>query len=774
MYHLKINNIKQTDIHYNNTCMPFTKTKIGQLLILLLLLVFSQSLFAQKKLEELKLKVQNATDEEKAKILNDIGYYYIDSEIDYDNDSSLKYANLALSISRKTKNYYQEAFALKSIGFAYYYQQNFDTCIVIFNKAINILDENEDLELRKYLYNGIGACYYYKGDFNKTLEFWKKQLDINISQNNRELIAEGYMSIGVVHKNMDEYDQAIYYYQEAYKIQEEDKDSIGMASVLNNIGNIYFQFRANYTIALENYLKALDIYKKIGERENEAHLLNSIGLIYYKQEQLKLSLEYLSQALSIFEENKDRYKDRIAEVQTNLGLLHAKLGNFQIAYDYLNKCYQFYIQIGAKPRIAETLRDLGDVYKAWGKNQDALTSYNRSFEIFTELNMKSDIANLYKKFAESNASLGNYKKAFEYHVLYTHLNDSLFTEKLNEQITEIQTKYETEKKDKEIALLNSDKALQDATVKRQRLAIFFFIGGFFIISIFLILIFRLYRQKKKANVILEQKNEEISRQRDHIFQQNKEITSSIEYAKRIQTALLPPQELIDAIIPESFILFKPRDIVSGDYYWLNQKGNKIISVTADCTGHGVPGAFMSMLGISFLNEIVNVTQPENLRSDQVLNHLRELIISSLRQTGKSGESRDGMDMTICIIDTETLMLDYAGAYNAIYIVRGDELIESKPDKMPIGIHVKELDPFTPYSFQLLKGDIIYSCSDGYADQFGGPDNTKFRRKNFKDLLLKIHTLEMQKQKEVLDQTLFDWMAEFEQVDDILVCGIKIV
>ena len=387
--------------------------------------------------------------------------------------------------------------------------------------------------------------------------------------------------------------------------------------------------------------------------------------------------------------------------------------------------------------------------------------------------MKSDISNLYLKLAETNANLNNFKKAFEFHVLYTHLNDSLFTEKLNEQITEIQTKYETEKKDKEIALLNSDKALKDATLKKQRLTIFIFIGGFFLVAISLVIIFRLYKQKQKANIILEQKNEEISLQRDFIFQQNKEITSSIEYAKRIQNALLPPQELIDAIIPDSFILFKPRDIVSGDFYWLNQKENKIISVTADCTGHGVPGAFMSMLGISFINEIINITKTEELRSNQVLDHLRELIITSLRQTGKQGESRDGMDMTICIIDIENKTLDFAGAYNPMYLVRNGELIEAKPDKMPIGIHVKELGPFTNQIFQIEKGDIVYTCSDGYADQFGGPDNNKYRRKNFKDLLLQIHKKEMNKQKEILDKTLMDWMEGFEQVDDILVCGIRI-
>ena len=748
------------------------KTKTLQILFFLILVIFTQNLLSQSKLDSLIAILPNADDQEKTIIYNEIGYIYIDSDDFYNEDSCLKYSNLALDFSLKVKSKFGEALALKNIGTAYYYQQAFDTSIFLFNKALTLLEEFDKPNIKSYIYNFLGADYFHKGEFNKTLEFWKKELEINQTKGDPALIARSYMNIGVIYKNMDEYDQAISYYQQAFKIREDRKDSLEMARILNNIGNIYFQFRANYTIALENYLKAFEIYKKKDDKENEAHLLNSIGLIYDKQDQNQMALNNFNEALTFFNDLKK--PEKIAEVKNNLGVLYAELGNFQMAYKLLNENYLYYIGTGAKPNIGGTLIDLGDVYFSWEKYEEAKNTYLQSYEIFTELNMKSEIARIYEKLAKTNAKLNNYKKAFEYHILYTHLNDSLFTEKLNEQITEIQTKYESEKKDKEIALLNSDKALQDATLKRQRLAIFVFIGGFFIISIFLVLIFRLYKQKQKANVILEQKNEEISRQRDHIFQQNKEITSSIEYAKRIQTALLPPQELIDAIIPESFILFKPRDIVSGDYYWLNQKGSKIISVTADCTGHGVPGAFMSMLGISFLNEIVNVTKPEELRSDQVLNHLRELIISSLRQTGKSGESRDGMDMTICIIDTETFMLDYAGAYNAIYIVRQNELIESQPDKMPIGIHVKELGPFTPYSFQLQKGDIIYSCSDGYADQFGGPENNKYRRKNFKDLLLKIHSLEMNKQKEMLDQTLMNWMKGYEQVDDILVCGIKIV
>jgi serine phosphatase RsbU (regulator of sigma subunit) len=182
---------------------------------------------------------------------------------------------------------------------------------------------------------------------------------------------------------------------------------------------------------------------------------------------------------------------------------------------------------------------------------------------------------------------------------------------------------------------------------------------------------------------------------------------------------------------------------------------------------------MSMLGISFLNEIINVTKEEDLKSNLVLNEMRALIISSLRQTGNVGDSRDGMDMTLCIIDKEKMELDFAGAYNPLYLIRNGELLETKPDKMPIGIHIKETSKFTNHIIKLQKGDILYTFSDGYVDQFGGENNSKFRKKNFKELLLKINGQKMPKQKEILEKTLLDWMDNYEQIDDILVSGIKI-
>jgi serine phosphatase RsbU (regulator of sigma subunit) len=269
--------------------------------------------------------------------------------------------------------------------------------------------------------------------------------------------------------------------------------------------------------------------------------------------------------------------------------------------------------------------------------------------------------------------------------------------------------------------------------------------------------------------------------KDKIEHQNKQITDSIVYAKRIQEAVLPPDYFINQFLKVYFILFKPRDIVSGDFYWTYMKDSVVFLAAVDCTGHGVPGAFMSMLGYSFLNEIINQKEVETVTASEVLNELREKIKKSLRQTGKENEAKDGMDMAFCVIDFKNSKMQFAGAQNPLIIVRDNEIIQIKADRMPIGIYLRERESFTNNEIQMQKGDTYYLFSDGYEDQFGGPQEKKFMIKNFKELLLNISLQPMSEQKQILDETLEHWMrhprkndAHFDQVDDILVIGLRYV
>lgn len=270
---------------------------------------------------------------------------------------------------------------------------------------------------------------------------------------------------------------------------------------------------------------------------------------------------------------------------------------------------------------------------------------------------------------------------------------------------------------------------------------------------------------------IEAQRDEIETQRDQIFKQNDEITKSIVYAKRIQTAVMPSAQFTKSLLAKHFIFFRPRDIVSGDFYWMTERKGKVLIVAADCTGHGVPGAFMSMMGVSLLNDIVNVsgvTAP-----NEILNQLRTKIKSTLWQTGKEGEARDGMDIAICSVDREMGILQYSGAYNPLYLFKKGQFHEQKADKMPVGVHVNEKESFSLHEIEIEKGDRFYIFSDGYVSQFGGPDGKKFMARPFKELLAQIQSMSLAQHAKILADNLDSWQSHYDQVDDILVIGVEI-
>ena len=248
------------------------------------------------------------------------------------------------------------------------------------------------------------------------------------------------------------------------------------------------------------------------------------------------------------------------------------------------------------------------------------------------------------------------------------------------------------------------------------------------------------------------------------------MSDSIQYASYIQSAIMPLSGNLSKIFPESFILFQPKNVVSGDFYWFLKRRNTIIITAADCTGHGVPGAFMSILGMTFINDIIN--RDCTFTANGILNQLRERVMKALHQTGEGGEQKDGMDIALCIIDKELHELQFAGAFNPLYLFRKDKFIEIKGDRMPIGVHATEEISFTNHVIKLQNNDIIYLFTDGYSDQFGGPKEKKFKYIHFKKLLHDIKDMPMEKQKQTLFDTFTEWKEYRDQVDDILIMGFK--
>lgn len=275
--------------------------------------------------------------------------------------------------------------------------------------------------------------------------------------------------------------------------------------------------------------------------------------------------------------------------------------------------------------------------------------------------------------------------------------------------------------------------------------------------------------EERTNEVVQQK-EEIERQKERVTELYKDLTDSINYAKRLQQAILPTRETILEMFPKSFVLYRPRDIVSGDFYWFKTAGKKKMVAAVDCTGHGVPGAFMSLVGHNVLNQVTKVFT----RPSQILDNLNRLAAEALR-TEVNGriELNDGMDVAMIVIDEESQQLEFAGAYNPAYIIRNKELVQLQPDKFAIGSFEHGQKKYTNHTFQLLEGDMVYVFSDGYADQFGGPKGKKFFKKRFRELLIEISDLPEEQQLNKLNETLLTWKRSLDQVDDILVIGLRI-
>jgi serine phosphatase RsbU (regulator of sigma subunit) len=263
----------------------------------------------------------------------------------------------------------------------------------------------------------------------------------------------------------------------------------------------------------------------------------------------------------------------------------------------------------------------------------------------------------------------------------------------------------------------------------------------------------------------------LAEQKKIIDAKNEDMTASVRYAERIQKALFSPITSLNKIFPESFIILKPRDIVSGDFYWFSEIGNKIVVAAADCTGHGIPGAFMSVLGISFFDEIVN--KSHITESDQIINKLRNNIVKSFHVTDEAGQAKDGMDLTLVVIDKQKMTLQFSGAYNPLLIMRDGEAIVHKADRMPVGFHDKYHTPFTKHEFELKKGDLLYMFSDGFLDQFGGLHGKKFLFKRLQEVLQKICYKSMEDQRDILESAFKQWKGKYDQVDDVLLMGIRI-
>lgn len=756
---------------------------------------FDKALQYYKKSLIVAGKISN--DSLQASANNNIGIiHYLWGNLDIAKD----FFNKAIEQSKNSNDIDGLANSLNNIGNIFLDQSRVDTALFIYDKVLEIKRKYGKLADVASCMNNIGTALEMRGENKKALDYFEQAVQITEETGDKRSIASSNVNIGLIYQSWGQYQKSLAYMQKAMLDYEEINDMGGIATTHNNIGLIYNQ-TGDYKLALKNYQNALRIQLKIGDKSGIAASYYNIGvlldnikefknaLVYYRKSlQLKQQLQdingisniysslgntygsieridsallYYNKALQIKRQLDDQ--EGIATLYQNIGAILDYTGKYNKAVEYYEKSLEIARRLNNTESIALSLQNLGSNHKNRSQLNQALKYYNECEQIAIQANLRLILMNNYKFISEIHMLSDNYKKALDNFMNYTALKDSIFGEEEKNQLREIHTKYETEAKEREIQILKKDKELSNVKANQQNLIIYFLVFGIILIVVMLLLALNRNMVKNKANKMLAERNKKIE-------QQKKEITDSIEAASRIQRAILPRSEYMGQIFGRNhFVFYRPRDIVSGDFYWISQQDGEKIFVTADCTGHGVPGAFMSVLGVSFLNEIVNIE--EITKPGDILNSLRTKIINSMHQQIEN-DLKEGMDLSLITISEDNKKLQFAGANNSLLIVRNSELIELNADKMPVAIHYR-MNDFKTHSFDLKKGDMIYMASDGYQDQIGGPNNKKFMKKRFKQLLIDISSAPLKEQYRLLNQTLVDWIAEYDQLDDIIVTGIKI-
>jgi serine phosphatase RsbU (regulator of sigma subunit) len=737
----------------------------------------SYSVFAQYTPEiDSLIKVAETQKEDTLKVinLNDICWNLKTKDF----DKSMEYGLQSVNLARQLKYKKGEALANKHLGGIHYLRSKYAVAYKYYNESLKLYREVKDnLGISKVISN-LGSIFHQQGEYDKAIDYFFQSLEIKIELNDKIGIAKQYNRIGLVYHEQgeDNYNDALEYYDKALKIFEELNYKSGIASSFYRIAGIYTSYsKPQNDQALHYALKFLNLSKEIEDKTLIAQANEIIGIIYLRENQFNEASVHLNNSLKMWEE---------------LGNLFGEAGIYlEMANNYYN------------------IKDF--------KNSER--NLLKSYEIAEKVDAPLIIRDIYLNLSLTYWQTKSFEKALIYRDQYYLLKDSLQSEEMTNEITRLEVKNEFNSQLKEQKLEQEKMRIQhEAKEKRTRIMLFAILGGFVFVVIFAIFIYKSLRDKQKANKLLEDKNIEINaksveiqkqnveiqKQHDIVVHQKEEILASISYAQLIQKAVLPSDDYLSDILYDHFILFKPRDIVSGDFYWIKQIRNFTAVVAADCTGHGVPGAFMSMLGGSFLHALVTSRSLDN--TAEILNKLRKNIKKALHQKGDSGEQKDGMDLALYIINNEKNKLQFSGAYNPLVIIRNNmsdenkselskidsikitdyeehteqSLIEVKGDKQPIGIYLREKE-FTNTNVLLEKGDKLYTFSDGFVDQFGGERSRKFMSKKFKKLLLENYKLPMKEQHEFLDNTIENWrkqegaLGPFEQIDDILVIGIEI-
>ena len=624
-------------------------------------------------------------------------------------------------------------------------------------KSKDLFEKHNNCQGTSKAYLVIGTAYMNTSDHISAYENYKKSIIQSIKCNDIKTIARCYNNIGILYIKQGNTSDALKNYLEALKLRRSLGDSSEVGASYANIGNVYF-YEKNYKETLINYLRAIRIFEQTGNKFGLANTNSNIGNLYIIMNQPKKALPYLEVAKTINTEINDIRG--LSSCFNNLGLIYLNNKQYKLAKEHFEKALVYNQTANNQEGVGENTNNLALTEFYLNNIKAAENHVTENIQNLFRIRSLYNLSEAYHIYSKIDSSRANYLNALKYYKLHIQYRDSTVNKENSDKITQQQLAYNFNKKEEAIRQEQLEKditAKQELRLQKNITIVTLFAGALIFIS--LIIAVRAYNGKKAAN-------QAISVQKALVEEKQKEILDSIHYAKRIQTTLLAHSEFINKYIPNNFILFKPKDIVSGDFYWATKKGDYFYLAVCDSTGHGVPGAFMSLLNINFLNEAIN--EKNIIEPNKIFEYVRTSLENSISKDGQ----KDGFDGILLRIDTNTGEQDYAAANNAPIIIRNGQIEQLPSDRMPVGVGERK-EQFKLYGVTKEPNASLYLYTDGFADQFGGPKGKKFKYNQLNELLLSINSSDLTQQQSKLSGVFDAWKGELEQVDDVLVVGIKV-
>jgi len=625
--------------------------------------------------------------------------------------------------------------------------------------------DRRDKMARQYI--SIGNNLADLGLFDSSLIMYERGKTLAIESQDSAALSGALLNISTIHHERGDEQQELAYLFQAHDLAKERNQTDHMAVIQFNIA-VFYTNSGDTEKAKKQAKEVLALYKKQGNLFGESSVYNLFAQLKFNADETDSALYYLDLAMANYQTLGDR--SRVAFILMNQGQTLGKMQRWDEAKLKLEEALTIYEEIEEPHFAAQTLSALSAYYEFKEDFPKAIELLLEAISISHELGAMTDESRWLKMLADLYNQTG--ETALAYKALEDHIavSDSLDQINKQEAIQEMEARYQNEKKQLEIDNLEKETALQTAKIEKDEAQRYALILGLVLALLMIISVSYAFVQKRKDNKLIQAQKEEVEQQHEQLEEKNREITDSIQYAKRIQTAILPPNRIIDQFLPGSFILYKPKDIVAGDFYWLEVADDTVFFAAADCTGHGVPGAMVSVICNNGLNR--SVREFGLRKPSDILDKTRELVIKEFEKSDE--EVKDGMDISLCAFHQKTGELLWAGANNPLWIVRKgvDEIEEVKADKQPIGKYALA-KPFTNHTLTMQSGDSLYLSTDGFPDQFGGERGKKYKSGNFKKFIIRLSKHPIEEQRSMVDKEFLAWRGDHEQVDDVCVIGLRV-